>query len=74
MPGPLPTVGEDPVQRLVAAWLLGYESRATRGNNGADLAGWLLTGHDHDAGRPHGLYAERTRPGLGGAGLPGVLS
>jgi len=29
-PAPLPAAGDDPVWRLVAAWLLGYASPATR--------------------------------------------
>jgi integrase/recombinase XerD len=41
IPGTLPAVDEDPIRRLVAAWLLGYESRATRRNYGLDLAAWL---------------------------------
>jgi integrase/recombinase XerD len=32
---------EDHLHRLVAAWLLGYESPATRRNYGGDLAAWL---------------------------------
>jgi integrase/recombinase XerD len=39
--GALPAAGDDPIRRLVAAWLLGYESPATRRNYGADLAAWL---------------------------------
>ena len=40
-PGSLPAAGDDSIRRLVAAWLLGYESPATRRNYGADLAAWL---------------------------------
>jgi integrase/recombinase XerD len=47
--GPLPAVGGDPVRRLVAAWLLGYESRATRRSYGADLAAWLAFCGSHGA-------------------------
>jgi hypothetical protein len=39
--GSLPAAGDDPIRRLVAAWLLGYESPATRRSYGADLAAWL---------------------------------
>lgn len=39
--GSLPASGKDPIRRLVAAWLLGYESRATRRNYGLDLTAWL---------------------------------
>jgi site-specific recombinase XerD len=40
-PGSLPVLGDDRVWRLVAAWLLGYESKATRRNYALDLSGWL---------------------------------
>ena len=42
-PGPLPAAADDddPVRRLVAAWLLGYASPATRRAYAADLAAWL---------------------------------
>lgn len=40
-PGSFPAVGDDRLARLVAAWLLGYESQATRRNYGLDLTGWL---------------------------------
>jgi integrase/recombinase XerD len=37
----LPAAGDDPIRRLVAGWLLGYESAATRRNYGLDVMGWL---------------------------------
>ena len=40
-PAPLPAVNDDPVRRLVAAWLLGYASPSTRRAYAADLAAWL---------------------------------
>ena len=40
--------GEASILRLVAAWLLGYESPATRRNYGADLAAWLGFCDSHD--------------------------
>ena len=41
IPGPLPARDDDPVRRLVAAWLLGYASPATRRAYAADMTGWL---------------------------------
>ena len=41
VPGPLPAVPDDPVRRLVAAWLLGFGSAHTRRNYASDIAGWL---------------------------------
>ena len=33
-PRPVETAADDPVRRLVAAWLLGFQSAATRRNSG----------------------------------------
>jgi hypothetical protein len=57
-PDTLPAAGDDSMRRLVAAWLLGYESRATRRNYGLDLAAWLDFCDRHgldpmQARRPH---------------------
>lgn len=41
IPGPLPAVDSDLVRRLVAAWLLGYASPATRRAYAADMTAWL---------------------------------
>lgn len=41
VPGLLPAAPEDPVRRLVAAWLLGFASSHTRRNYAGDIAGWL---------------------------------
>jgi site-specific recombinase XerD len=41
VPGSLPAAGGDPVRRLVAAWLLGYASPATRRAYAADITAWL---------------------------------
>ena len=41
VPGPLPDLNTDPVRRLVAAWLLGYQSPATRRAYTADMTAWL---------------------------------
>jgi integrase/recombinase XerD len=46
-PGSLPAFGDDRLARLVAAWLLGYESQATRRNYGLDLTGWLRFCESH---------------------------
>jgi hypothetical protein len=40
VPGPVPALAEDRIRRLAAAWLLGYESRATRRNYSLDLTAW----------------------------------
>jgi len=40
-PDPTPATSDGPIWRLVAAWLLGYESQATRRNYGLDLTAWL---------------------------------
>lgn len=40
-PAPLPAVDDDPVRRLVAAWLLGYASPATRRAYAGDMTAWL---------------------------------
>lgn len=37
----LPVVGDDPVRRLAAAWLLGYDSKNTRTAYARDLSDWL---------------------------------
>ena len=47
IPGPVPAPGDDQIRRLVAAWLLGYESHATRRNYGLDVAAWLSFCSDH---------------------------
>jgi integrase/recombinase XerD len=47
IPGPRPAAAGDRIRRLVAAWLLGYESQATRRNYGLDLAAWLSFCSDH---------------------------
>lgn len=47
--GSLPASGTDPVRRLVAAWLLGYESQATRRNYALDLSAWLGFCESHGA-------------------------
>jgi len=41
LPGSTPALDDDLIRRLVAAWLLGYESPATRRSYGLDLATWL---------------------------------
>ena len=41
MLGPLPTLEDDPVRRLVAVWLLGNASPATRCAYAADITAWL---------------------------------
>jgi integrase/recombinase XerD len=41
MPGSLAATSGDPVHRSVAAWLLGYESQATRRNYALDITAWL---------------------------------
>jgi integrase/recombinase XerD len=41
IPGPAAAAADDPVRRLVAAWLLGYQSPATRRAYAADMTAWL---------------------------------
>ena len=41
IPGPVEAAAGDPVHRLVAAWLLGYQSPATRRNYALDMTAWL---------------------------------
>ena len=41
IPGPLPASAGDPVRRLVAAWLLGYASPATRRSYALNMTAWL---------------------------------
>ena len=38
---PIEAAADNPVRRLVAAWLLGYQSPATRRNYALDITGWL---------------------------------
>jgi hypothetical protein len=40
-PGTLPAVDDDPVRRLVVAWLLGYASPSTRRAYAGDITAWL---------------------------------
>ena len=40
-PGPVEAAGGDPVRRLVASWLLGYQSPATRRSYALDMTAWL---------------------------------
>jgi integrase/recombinase XerD len=47
VPGSLLTVLDDQLRRLVAAWLLGYESKATRRNYTLDVTAWLSFCDDH---------------------------
>ena len=61
------------MRRLVAAWLLGYESRATRRNYGGDLAAWLAFCDSHrlnplEARRAHVDAWARTLQASGAAG------
>ena len=57
-PAPLPAVDDDPVRRLVAAWLLGYASPATRRSYALDMTAWLSASAPRPrhwpAGRPPG--------------------
>lgn len=46
VPSPLPIGVTDPVRRLVAAWLLGYASTATRRAYTADMTAWLGFGDE----------------------------
>jgi len=50
IPGTITAGAGDPVRRLVAAWLLGYESAATRRNYALDMTAWLgfCAGHGVD--------------------------
>ena len=41
IPGLAAAAADDPVRRLVAAWLLGYQSPATRRAYAADMTAWL---------------------------------
>jgi integrase/recombinase XerD len=50
IPGPVPAAGGDRVRPLVAAWLLGYQSPATRRSYALDAAAWVAfcAGHGID--------------------------
>ena len=55
IPGSLAIADDSQIRRLVAAWLLGYESQNTRRNYSLDLAAWL------DFCDRHGLGPLRAR-------------
>ena len=49
IPGALAVADDGQIRRLVAAWLLGYESRHTRRNYSLDLTAWLAFCDSHGA-------------------------
>ena len=63
-PGSLPVPDDDRVWRLAAAWLLGYESNATRRNYALDLSDWLGFCESHQVD-PCGLGELMSMPGPG---------